>query len=243
MCIANPIITVVTVVRNDVKNIEKTMLTVLNQTYPNIEYIVIDGKSSDGTWEVISKYKDRIAYTISEIDNGIYDAMNKAVKVASGEWIIFMNCGDGFYENDAIEKAFKNYEDNGEALVYGDFYLVNHPEKPDHLVKAMAQTSNQIEYAPSFHQAIFARTKEMKLHPFEIQYRIIADFAFFYDLYQRNHKWYYTDSVICYYDYTGLSATSRVPIMHENAIFFTSRHQFKKALKFWIVYWKRRITG
>ena len=236
-------ISVVTVVYNDVHNIEKTMLTVLNQTYQNVEYIVIDGKSSDGTWEVICKYRDRLAYAITEPDKGIYDAMNKAINVATGEWIVFMNSGDGFYDECAIERAFKNYEDKGESLVYGDFFLVNQPGNPDHLVKAMAQTSKQIEYAPSFHQAIFTRTSEMKAYPFELKYRIIADFAFFFDLYQRNHKWFYTNSVVCYYDYTGLSATSRIPIVYENAIFYTSRRQYKKALLNWMVYLKRRITG
>mgnify|MGYP002860121858 CR=1 FL=1 len=228
---------------NDVRNIEKTMLSVLNQTYPNVEYVVIDGKSTDGTWEVIEKYKERLSYCISEPDSGIYDAMNKAIKEATGEWILFMNCGDGFYDNHTIEKAFNCFVDNGESLVYGDCYVVNHPQKPDCVVKARAQSSNKIEYAPGFHQAIFTRTVELKQHPFKTKYRIIADFVFFYDLYQRNHRWHYTKSVICYYDYTGVSSTSRIDIMHEKAKFYTSRLKFTNAAKYWIVYIKRLITG
>ena len=239
----NEKISVVTVVWNDVKNIEKTMLTVLNQTYPNIEYIVIDGKSSDGTWEVVQKYKDRLAYAVSEPDHGIYDAMNKAIKVATGEWIIFMNCGDGFYDNEAVEKAFGKYVDNGESLVYGDAYIINHPTQSDMIEKAKAQREKGIVYQPSVHQTIFTRTLEMRKHPFDVKYKIIADFAFYYDLYSKNHQWYYTDSVICYYDYTGLSAKSRIPIVHEFAMFYTSRKDWSRALKNWIVYLKRRITG
>lgn len=236
-------ISVVTVVYNDVHHIEDTILSVVNQTYPNVEYIVIDGGSNDGTWKIVSKYKEKLAYSVSEPDKGIYDAMNKAIKVATGEWIIFMNCGDCFYSNDAVEKAFANYSDQGESLVYGDFYIVNHPEKGDYYVKAMAQTSDKVVYVPSFHQAIFNRTKEMKLHPFDTNYRIIADFVFFYDLYNRNHSWYYTNSVICNYDYTGLSSTSRKPIMHEYAKFYALRHHWTKAVWYWIVYMKRCITG
>lgn len=239
----NKKITIVTVVWNDVRHIEDTIKTVVNQTYPNVEYIVIDGKSTDGTWDIIQKYNDRISYAVSEKDKGIYDAMNKAIAKSTGEWIIFMNSGDGFYDNEAIEHAFRRYKDKGESLVYGDFFIINKAGEADHHVKAMAQTSDKIQYAPSFHQAIFNRTSEMKAHPFELKYRIIADFAFFYDLYQRNNKWYYTDSVICYYDYTGLSATSRCPIMLENAKFYFSRKRYVTALKYWIVYIKRRITG
>jgi glycosyltransferase involved in cell wall biosynthesis len=236
-------ISVVTVVYNDVHNIEKTLLSVLNQSYPDIEYIVIDGKSTDGTWEIISRYKEQIAYSISEADKGIYDAMNKAIKVATGEWIIFMNCGDSFYAEDTIRKIFNGYKDNGESIVYGDCFVTNSSSKQDHRVVARAQESKKDVYQPSFHQAIFTRTSEMKKNAFDTKYRIIADFAFFYDLYQRNHKWHYTNSIICNYDYTGLSAKSRKLIMKEYANFYASRHRWGKALWYMIVYLKRCITN
>lgn len=86
-------ISVVTVCYNAADTIEKTMLSVLNQTHHDIEYIIIDGGSTDGTVEIIRKYADRIAYWVSEPDKGIYDAMNKGIKVATGEWINFMNAG------------------------------------------------------------------------------------------------------------------------------------------------------
>lgn len=93
----NPLISVVTVAYNAVTTIEKTILSVINQTYPNVEYIIIDGGSTDGTVEIIKKYANKLAYWVSEPDNGIYDAMNKGAKVATGEWINFMNCGDSFF--------------------------------------------------------------------------------------------------------------------------------------------------
>jgi len=81
-----PVVSIVTVVFNDGEKIEELIHDVTNQTYPNIEYIIIDGGSTDGTLDIIKKYADKIDYWVSESDKGIYDAMNKGVRVATGEW-------------------------------------------------------------------------------------------------------------------------------------------------------------
>lgn len=99
-------ITVITVVYNGIDYIEDTILSVINQDYSNIEYIIIDGKSDDGTMDIVEKYATKISYWVSESDNGIYDAMNKGIKVATGDWIIFMNCGDYFFSSDIITQVF-----------------------------------------------------------------------------------------------------------------------------------------
>ena len=85
-------ISIVTVVYNGASTLEQTILSVLGQTYPHIEYIIIDGGSKDGTVDIIKKYQDRIAYWVSEPDEGIYDAMNKGIRHASGDWIYFLGC-------------------------------------------------------------------------------------------------------------------------------------------------------
>ncbi len=92
----NPLITIITVVYNNEKHIEETILSVINQSYDNIEYLIIDGGSSDKTVEIIKKYNDSIDYWVSETDNGIYDAMNKACRLATGSGLCFLNSGDKF---------------------------------------------------------------------------------------------------------------------------------------------------
>lgn len=120
-----PLITVVTVVYNGVEDLEKTIQSVLNQTYPNIEYIIIDGGSTDGTIDIIKKYQGRLAYWVSEPDEGIYYAMNKGIQKATGEWIHFRNCGDYFFDIDAVEKMFSNPVANEVMLLHGDCRVIN----------------------------------------------------------------------------------------------------------------------
>lgn len=100
---AFPIVTVITVVYNDVHNIVDTLESVLQQTYPAIDYVVIDGGSTDGTTEAILPYKDRLGQFVSEKDDGMYDALNKGIRMARGEWIIVLNSGDSFCSANTLE--------------------------------------------------------------------------------------------------------------------------------------------
>lgn len=96
---------VITVCFNDHKGIEKTVRSVVEQTCFDYEYIVIDGGSTDGSVSVIEKYKHNIHYWVSEKDNGVYAAMNKAIRIAKGDYCIFMNSGDSFFSNDVLKKV------------------------------------------------------------------------------------------------------------------------------------------
>ena len=101
-----PLITVVTVVFNGEATLEQTIQSVVNQTYDNVEYIIVDGGSKDRTLDIIKKYEDRIDYWQSEPDKGIYDAMNKGIELANGDWINFMNSGDSFYNECVIKNIY-----------------------------------------------------------------------------------------------------------------------------------------
>src|SRR5690606_4665890 len=106
-----PALSVITVVYNNVKDIERTILSVINQTYKNIEYIIIDGVSTDGTLDIIHQYSEKISHIVSEPDKGIYDAMNKGLSVATGDYVLFMNSGDEIYAHDTVEKVFTSSDD------------------------------------------------------------------------------------------------------------------------------------
>ncbi len=112
-------VTIITVCYNAIEGIEKTIQSVIGQSYLCIEYIVVDGASTDGTVDVVRKYADNIDYFVSEPDGGIYDAMNKGIKAATGEWIIFLNAGDTFASEDAIKDAL-SIDTEGIDVIYGD---------------------------------------------------------------------------------------------------------------------------
>lgn len=118
-----PKISVITVVFNGERYLEKTILSVANQTYPAIEYVIVDGGSTDKTLEIIARYRPEIQVLISEPDNGIYDAMNKGLKLATGDFVWFMNAGDTIYEPDTLSQALQKWA--GEDVIYGTAALVD----------------------------------------------------------------------------------------------------------------------
>jgi glycosyltransferase involved in cell wall biosynthesis len=170
-----PKLTVVTIVYNNVRDIERTVLSVLNQTYPNIEYLVIDGASTDGTLEILKKYEYRLAKLISEKDKGIYDAMNKGLALAAGDYILFMNSGDEIYASDTVENVFSSAPDAD--IYYGE------TEMYDENWKSLGQrrhkapetfTWKDFKYGMSIsHQAIYIRRSLTGLY--DPQYQLSAD--------------------------------------------------------------------
>lgn len=116
-CDNKPLVSVITVVLNGEKYLEKTIQSVVNQTYPNLEYIIIDGGSTDSTLDIIKKYDDKITKWISQKDNGISDAFNKGIKLANGEYINFQGDGDGFVFDDVVQRVFENINPNKDIII------------------------------------------------------------------------------------------------------------------------------
>lgn len=129
----NTKISVITICYNCKNDIEETILSVVNQTYPNVEYIVVDGGSYDGTMEIINKYRDKIDILISEPDNGIFDAMNKGIKHSTGIWVNFMNAGDKFYDLATLNDIFGNYDYFDVSVLYGNTFNDGSIQNPDKL--------------------------------------------------------------------------------------------------------------
>ena len=201
-----PLITVVTVVFNGKDCLEETIQSVIGQTYDHIEYIIIDGGSTDGTQDIIKKNENNIHCWISEQDNGIYDAMNKGIKIAKGEWINFMNAGDTFNSSDVLAKVFyhKKYD---EDILYGDVH-VRYPEFsriqsagfPCHLWRGMQFS----------HQSILVRSAIHKLNFFDTTNLIAADFQFFYESYNNNIKFKYIEQTLASVASGGISDYERI---------------------------------
>ena len=177
----NDIVTVITIVYNNVSCIETTLKSVLSQSYKNIEYIVIDGASTDGTLNIIEKYADRISKIVSEPDKGIYNAMNKGVRLATGEWILFINSGDSLYSNDAIETVARNIPDKAIDVLYGNVNM-QYADK-----EVCQESDNDLssfrKYMPIFHPATLVKSSLLKAALFDESYKVAADYKFFYNLY------------------------------------------------------------
>jgi len=179
-----PLITVITVVYNGAKYLEETILSVINQTYPNVEYIIIDGGSTDGTIDIIKKYEDYIDYWVSEKDKGIYDAMNKGWLITHPTaFTVYLGAGDKVVSLPLINT------DN--EIIYGNVYIGG--------VLFESTLKNGFKYGNSVHhQALFIAKKLSINPPFNIKYKVYADFDFNLRLFKSGYKFKFDPSCISY---------------------------------------------
>ena len=176
-----PKITIVTVTYNAEAYLEQTIQSVLGQNYPNLEYIIIDGASTDGTVDIIKKYEKQIAYWVSEPDDGIYYAMNKGIDAATGEWINFMNAGDSFYRSSTLLDVARFMEEAIE-VVYGGASLLGQ----DGVVGGYnAPIPMESEWEGSYfnHQDLFVILEKIRLIKFDTFYKIAAEKKLFLQLF------------------------------------------------------------
>nr|WP_255900165.1 glycosyltransferase family 2 protein [Pedobacter mongoliensis] len=201
----NPSLSVITVVYNNVKDIQRTILSVLNQTYPFIEYIIIDGGSTDGTLEVIRKYESRIAKLISERDNGIYDAMNKGLALATGDYVLFMNSGDEIFDESTVEAVFASGKNAD--IYYGEteMYNENWRSLGQRRHKAPETLSlSSFKYGMSVsHQAIYIRRAITSVY--NTNYKLSADIEWILNALRRSKKVVNTKQYVAKYLVGGMS--------------------------------------
>jgi len=173
-------ITIITATYNSSSTIAACITSVNEQTYQNIEHIIIDGASTDKTLEIIQNTKNKITKIISEPDKGIYDAMNKGIRLATGDIVGILNSDDFFTSNKVIEKIVSTFMTNSLDAVYGDICFV----KPDNLNKVVRYYSSAL-FNPSLfrfgfmppHPSFYVRSKwYKKLGPYKIDYKIAADY-------------------------------------------------------------------
>ena len=195
-----PKVTVVTVVRNAESTIEKTIVSVISQDYENIEYIIIDGESTDETNYIINKYLSKIDIYISEPDRGIYDAMNKGAGLASGEWILYMNAGDFFYDSNSLAQMTNALNSDADVILAGvEEVLVDDLET--RYFQRMPKPLNEIwRSMPTSHQATLVRLSCQQKYNFNTSYIWCADHDLLARMYQDEKKFLIQNIIFCVFD-------------------------------------------
>ena len=200
------IVTIITVCRNHAQELERTIRSVERQTWQEKEYLVIDGASTDDTLDVIKAHEVSITRWVSEPDQGIYDAMNKGVRMARGEWVIFMNAGDTFASDDTLQRVFGSPLDAD--VIYGDVIkgeLVKKAEDP--------RNAHRMFYC---HQSAFVRTRCLREFPFDIRHRMSADFKQVKQLYLSGKTFRQLDFPVANFDTQGVSNRNRSAGLYDN---------------------------
>lgn len=189
-----PVISIITVVYNGVATLEQTILSVIDQTYQNIEYIIIDGGSTDGTIDVIKRYENKIKYWISEPDKGIYDAMNKAINIAMGDWLLFINEGDMLLSIPIQDLMEADDYDAVCGNVQTDYGIVY----PTYSWKI--KLSNTLP-----HQGLFYRKETMHSLYNIISYKIFSDYDYNLKMYKIGQKILISDAIVAKHSLDGVS--------------------------------------
>lgn len=206
----HPKFSIITVTYNAAQVLEDTIQSVITQTYKGVEYIIIDGGSKDGTLDITNRYKTHIHTVISEPDKGLYDAMNKGIRVATGDYICFLNAGDALHEDDTL--LLMVHSITGEVLpdvLYGETQLV---DEEGHFVRMRRLSAPEQLTWKSFqkgmlvcHQAFFARRELVE--PYDLHYRFSADFDWCIRIMKKSHNLHNTHLTLI--DYLNEGMTTR----------------------------------
>lgn len=205
-------VTVITVCYNAEQVIENTINSIINQIDINFQFVIIDGGSTDRTLEIISNYSSYIDYFISETDNGIYDAMNKGIIHSNGEWVIFMNAGDSFFDSNTLSEIFKNNVDDSVVLFGHTSFIANGRIR----IKPIPKLNFFWKGMPICHQSLFVKRDELALHSFDLNYTFASDYDLLYKIYNKYpNKFYYTNSTISVISTNGFSESNSISTYRE----------------------------
>lgn len=211
-------ISIITVVRNDLSGLKKTEVSILNQTYLNYEWVIIDGNSTDGTKEYLHKLNHDFIYTLSEKDQGIYDAMNKGIKFSTGDFAVFLNAGDEFYDCHTLELVNCQLDKYEVDVLFGgaDIYF----NKDNFIYRPPLNINDCINFSlPGHHQATYYSKKILDKIQYPLEYEFSGDYA-----------------LICLMYIDGISATNLNKPLTK---FIVGHHSFKNIYK--ILYFSTKI--
>jgi glycosyltransferase involved in cell wall biosynthesis len=235
---SNPLISLITVTFNAEKLLAQTWQSAINQTFKNFELILIDGGSKDNTVSIANQFLSHVGIIISEPDKGIYDAMNKGIKAAKGQWIYFLNAGDSFYSNTILADIFeKNTYDNSE-LIYGKVQTINEPTGVNYLNGKPVQYPDFFSHYPICHQATFTLKDAFnKIGYYNTNYKLVSDTIWFASFFKnQSEKAYYIDNIIAFYDIQGATYHKRMSGYKEYVNYGWSNFPLRIAIKNWLMY-------
>ncbi len=222
-----PIVSIITVVYNSEKYIEKTIKSVINQSYPNVEFIIVDGKSTDKTIEIIKKYKNSIDNWISESDNGIYDAMNKGIKLSTGDYIWFINSGDEINSLNVLEHVFEN-KTNKADVYYGETLIIDLESKTIGMNRRKAPSSLSWK---SFrkgmlitHQSIIVSKKNVV--DYNLNYKFSSDFDWIIQILKKAETIENTNIILSKYMDGGRTKQTLIPGLKERYLIMIEYYGF-----------------
>ncbi len=221
-----PKISIITINYNNKEGLIKTVGSVINQTFQDFEYIVIDGGSTDGSVDIIKEYEDKINYWVSEPDEGIYNGMNKGIMRATGNYCNFLNSGDWFYNENTLIDILGGT--NNEDVLYG---------------AAVGLNDTKIHYPPSTlrlldlfrqniinHQASFIKTSLLKERLYSEHFKIASDWEFFFICMINNKTFKSLNVPICYYSPEGVSRTDKYKKLHAEEREFVIKSRLPQAV-------------
>lgn len=209
-------VSIITVVYNGVKTIERTIQSVIHQTYKNIEYIVIDGASTDGTQQIIKKYMNYISFYTSEKDKGLYHAMNKGIKKATGNIIGILN-SDDWYTEQAIQDIVTYFRYNDVEVVYGKIICVSKDNKET--IKQGTSLESMWYQMALPHPSVFVKKDVYdRLGVFNLNYSLAADYDLLLRFYAQHVRFGFINKVVTYFSEGGLSAKKSTEVYRQGYV-------------------------
>lgn len=227
-----PKFSIITVTYNAGASLEDTIQSVISQTYHHIEYIIIDGASTDNTLNIINRYKEHITCVVSEPDKGLYDAMNKGIKLATGDYLCFLNAGDSFHEDDTLQQMVHSIRNESALpdILYGETAIV---DKEGHFIRMRRLSAPKDLNWRSFqqgmsvcHQAFFAQRK--LIEPYNLQYRFSADFDWCIRILKKAHAIHNTHLTLIDYLDEGLTTQNHKASLRERFHIMTQHYGWFK---------------
>jgi len=201
------LLSIITINYNNRDGLQKTINSVVRQTFKDFEWIIVDGGSTDGSHELIAQNADLFSYWVSEPDKGIYNAMNKGIKVAKGDYLQFLNSGDWLYDDTSLERCFSHPFTSD--IVYGDFYFV---KRDGQMVKSCFPNPLTLSYLYHYslgHNASFIKRELLQEELYDERYRIVSDWAFFLKQALKNCGFKYIDEIVSCFDTSGVSSLNK----------------------------------